>query len=198
MINLVTKQYFYKVLGIPEDSIRTWVKIPGVILETDNSKIGRIPENLCYFIYEKGNIPFVYFEFLNLILIPKFLKIPEEQVKSLINSKISLNPWSLTIIEEKNSNFSYTKNSFKINCSREYLLFNDQSNFAPGVYEIKNNTTKEAFIIEIYEENYYWKSYYISFPGKENIKYPIPKEIIYKDALFKLIITYIINGRNSD
>lgn len=176
MINVITKDYFYKELN----KIEEWDKFYNISLKSNIE----LPESLCYFVYKK--IFFVYIQSLKLILVPRKFNISKDIINEISRSEILIDSWSIKLVEKIDSGFSYTKNCLKTNCTS--FTFNRDIDYCSGKYEIHESISNETFEIELYVEDIYWKSYYLGFPEKRNLSYPIPKEVKYKDELFKLII----------
>lgn len=179
MINIITRDYFYTKTG----TVSKWDKFYNIHIE---SEIDRLPDSLCYFIYE--DTPFIYIQSLYIILTPSQNNVGQEIINKITKHKISIDSWEIKLIEEKNQGFSYIKNWFKIHCSKGGIKDSAAKYYCPGVYTITNNISKEVFEIELYKENIWWEILYIGFSEKRNIAHPIPKETRYKDELFKLII----------
>ena len=176
MINIITKSYFYTRVGI----VNEWDKFCNISLTSEL----KIPDSLCYFIYK--DTPFIYIRNLHLILTPKDIRAEQSWANEVNNQEISIDSWEIKLLEEKSQGFSYTKNCFKRECSKSGI--DNEVDYVPGVYKITENVSGESFEIELYEENDYWRRLYIGFPDKQIFTYPIPRDIKYKDELFKLII----------
>lgn len=189
---IVTKEYFYKKLNNTPGNVE-FNKITGFKTLNGLKEITNFSDNedlvMPYFETEKSGYLFVYFNSLDILLIPNNYN-KEEVIEEIKNSRLTMDDWGLTKLSDKKK---YIINTY---LRGEHRSMDLDPIIEEGTYEIKNTRTNERFEVSIYI--CYKYSYYSNYIAYDDIAYDDDlirtRDKFKKEQLFSLVFKN--NGRD--
>lgn len=203
MIKLITKSRYYKILG--KEIYKDYVKYFKVVFPEDRwNKFLSISESSCiYYLLEEENKVFVYIPNIEVLLIPKIYKNPDDLYNKILSSETTLSNWKVSLIKElkpSEHRQDYTLNTFKIG-NFQYLLDRNISTvvYTSGKYKLINSDFPEDSMDFSLTNNLggpdaYWKNTYLAFPEKSEVMLSDKPKLQLIEDLIATILNE--NGRN--
>lgn len=206
MIKLITRERYYKLLGIEGSDYKDYQVFQGVILPKDKwEKFCNISNSSCiYFYLEEDKICFIYINSLKVLLIPRLYKESDEICKKILSSDTTLGNWKVELLRkvDQGKHRNYLLNTFKLgNFSGSLRKFDNKdgdstikdSVYISGEYRITNNDFPEDSIEfsltnNLMDSYSYWKSTYIAFPGKSELMDTDKNKVINIENLVATIL----------
>lgn len=203
MIKLITKNRYYKILG--KEIYKDYIKYSKVVFPEDRwSKFLSISESSCiYYLLEEENKVFVYIPNIEVLLIPKIYKNPDNLYNKILSSETTLSNWKVSLIKElkpSEHRQDYTLNTFKIG-NFQYLLDRNISTvvYTSGKYKLINSDFPEdsmdfSLTNNLGDPDAYWKKTYLAFPEKSEVMLSDKPKLQLIEDLIATILNE--NGRN--
>lgn len=209
MIKLITKERYYKILGV--DHYEDYSVFNSVYLSENKWEkfICNGGEYYCvYFLIEELNSVFVYFYSLHTLLIPNMYKNIKEIYEKILTSDTTLDNWEIKLQQKiEPTKHKYLLNTFKVGKFYNFLESphsvlrngNDDYVFISGKYEITNKDFPEDRVEfslrnNLHNEGSYWKTTYVAFPEKSDLFFTNVSKMLYIENLIAVILNS--NGRN--